>query len=281
MSAGFALLQRFLREASGLALDDDKGYLLEDRLQPILRSAKLSGLDELARYLAADKKSELAKSVVEALTINETSFFRDRSLFTVFTDRLLPDLIKARQNTRRLRIWCAGCSTGQEPYSLAMIIDENMRRLSGWQVEILATDLSRAVIESAKRGIYSQFEVQRGLPVSMLLRYFRREGDHWEISDSLRAKPSFQTHNLITDPRHLGSFDMIFCRNVLIYFDAPRKAQVLEQIAGVTAPDGALFLGSAETIIGLTEAFALTPGARAVYRPKGAKGQPSKLARTA
>ena len=253
MSVGFAMLQRFLRETSGFALDDDKRYLLEDRLQPILRSAKLSGLDDLANCLRNDPRSELARSVVEALTINETSFFRDRSLFNVFMDKLLPDLMTARQDRRRLRIWCAGCSTGQEPYSLAMLIDENMRRLAGWQVDIVATDLSRAVIETAKLGQYSQFEVQRGLPVAMLLRYFRREGEHWQISDYLRAKVSFRTLNLMSIPRDMGSFDMIFCRNVLIYFDVSLKRRVLSHLSGVLANDGYLALGAAETVAGLSE----------------------------
>ncbi len=253
MSAGFALLQRFLRDASGFALDEDKGYLLEDRLQPIIRTAKLTGLDDLARCLHANKRSELARSVVEALTINETSFFRDRSLFTVFADHLLPNLIKARADRRRLRIWCAGCSTGQEPYSLAMVIDENMRRLAGWQVEIIATDLSRSVVDHAKRGLYSQFEVQRGLPVAMLLRHFQREAEHWQISDYIRAKVSFQTQNLMVTPREFGPFDMIFCRNVLIYFDVSVKRRVLANLDAALADDGYLAMGAAESVAGLSD----------------------------
>jgi chemotaxis protein methyltransferase CheR len=255
VSAGFATLQRFLRETSGFALEDDKRYLLEDRLQPVLRAAKIGSLDDLARCLQNNTRSELAQSVIEALTINETSFFRDRSLFTVFTERLLPELQRARLEERRLRIWCAACSTGQEPYSLAMLIDEHMRALSGWQVEIIATDLSRPVIETAKRGIYSQFEVQRGLPVAMLLRNFRREKEYWQISDYLRARVSFRTHNLLSAPRDLGRFDMIFCRNVLLYFDIAMKRRVLDNMSSVLADDGFLALGAAETVAGLSESF--------------------------
>ncbi len=248
MSAGFASLQRFLREASGLSLDDDKRYLIEDRLQSILRDAKLSGLDDLSRCLQANARSDLALAVTEALTINETSFFRDKTLFQTFADQLLPRLIAARADHRRLRIWCAGCSTGQEPYSIAMLIDEHMRRLSGWRIEIVATDLSRSVIETAKRGRYSQFEVQRGLPVTSLLRYFQRSGESWQISDYMRAKIAFSTLNLMDGFKDLGRFDVIFCRNVLIYFDAATKARVLGQLSDALLDDGVLALGGAERI---------------------------------
>lgn len=251
MSAGFALLQRFLREASGYALEDDKRYMIEDRLNPILRAANLSGIDDLARSLHGDIHSELARTVAETLTINETSFFRDKGLFSAFADSLLPELMEARRDRRRLRIWCAGCSTGQEPYSLAMMIDEQARKLSGWQIEIVATDISRPVIENAKRGTYSQFEVQRGLPVAMLLRYFRRVGDLWQISDYLRAKVSFKTRNLMADVRDLGTFDIVFCRNVLIYFDVATKKRVLDSLSDTLAGDGYLVLGAAERVGGI------------------------------
>ena len=259
MSAGFALVQRFLRETSGLALEDGKRYLIEDRLRPIIQAANLSGMDDLARTLRCDARSELARTVAETLTINETSFFRDKSLFAAFGDSLLPDLIERRGDRRRLRIWCAGCSTGQEPYSLAMMIDECARQLSGWQIEIVATDLSRAVIESAKRGAYSQFEVQRGLPVAMLLRYFRREDEAWQISDYLRAKITFKTHNLMTSVRELGVFDIVFCRNVLLYFDVATKKRVFCNLANALADDGCLALGAAERVVGIHDGFRSDP----------------------
>lgn len=248
MSAGFALLQRFIRETSGFVLDQDKRYLLDDRLSLIIREAKLSGLDDLAQHLHRNRRSELARRVTEAVTINETSFFRDRALFAAFADELLPGLVAARQHRRQLRIWCAGCSTGQEPYSIAMLLEERARQLSGWQIEILATDLSRAVIESAQRGRYSQFEVQRGLPVAMLLRHFTRVDDLWQVSDHLRAKITFRVQNLIDLPRDPERFDAIFCRNVLFYFDAVTKRRVLDQFADRLEPDGFLALGGAERI---------------------------------
>ena len=253
MSAGFTLLQRFVRDHAGLALEEEKRYLIESRLQPVMRDEKIQSLDVLAQKLLSDPRSDLATLVIEALTINETSFFRDRALFTAFAERLLPALIAEKKDQRRLRVWCAGCSTGQEPYSLAMLIDEQARDLSGWQVEIVATDLSASVVENARRGIYSQFEVQRGLPVKMLLRYFTQQGDSWRISDYLRAKISFRAQNLMNVPRDAGKFDIIFCRNVLIYFDVATKRQVLGRLAGALAPAGYLVLGAAERVGGLSD----------------------------
>ncbi len=274
MSTGFASLQRFLREAAGLSLEADKRYLIEDRLQSILRQTKLTGLDDLGRFLHENARSDLARDVVEALTINETSFFRDKVLFQTFADHLLPKLIAARANRRRLRIWCAGCATGQEPYSLAMLIDGQMRQLSGWQIQIIATDLSRSVIESAKRGRYSQFEVQRGLPVTLLLRYFQRIGDTWQISDYMRAKIAFSTLNLVEDFRDLGRFDVIFCRNVLIYFDAATKARVLGNLSDALTDDGVLALGGAERIGTLCDKLK-TDGGRQFLFAKDARPKPS------
>ena len=214
-------------------------------------AAGIADLDELGRLLLADTRSDLARTVTETMTINETSFFRDRALFTALSDRLLPQLLAAREATRRIRIWCAGCSTGQEPYSIAMVLDEQMRRRQGWQVEILATDLSRTVIEQAQRGVYSQFEVQRGLPVSQLLRHFNRRSDRWQISDYLRAKVTFRRQNLMSIPSDMSEFDMIFCRNVLFYFEADTKRRVLQRLSSILASDGFLALGGAERITDL------------------------------
>lgn len=252
-SNAFALLQRFLRETCGMVVEEERRYLLEDRLKPLLRAEKLASIDDLALALQAAPRSELARNVVETVTINETSFFRDRALFQVFADELLPDLVRSRAESRRLRIWCAACSTGQEPYSLAMLLDENMRQLGGWQVEIIGTDISRQVLETAKAGLYSQFEVQRGLPVTMLLRNFRREEEQWRISDYLRANISFRVHNLLESPREFGKFDVIFCRNVLLYFDPTTKRRVLSHLTNALADDGYLALGAAERVSGVTD----------------------------
>ena len=270
MSAGFAILQRFLRETSGLALENDKLYLVEDRLRGILRDRKIAGLEELAQRLHGDRRSELADAVAETLTINETSFFRDRALFAAISEVLLPKLLATRREQRRLRIWCAGCSTGQEPYSLAMVLDDMTRQLAGWQVEIVATDLSRPVIDFAKAGVYSQFEVQRGLPVVMLLRHFVREGEGWRISDYLRAKVSFRTQNLLAIPREVGPFDLVFCRNVLFYFDAATKRRVISGLVGALQPDGFIALGGAERVGPDSGDLLVEGGVPFVFRRAGA-----------
>ena len=266
MSAAYATIQRFVREASGLSLEDDKRYLVEDRLAPLLRSEKLASLDDLAKLVAREPYGAVARAVAETLTINETSFFRDRGLFTTFAEQVLPALMQARADERRLRIWCAGCASGQEPYSLAMMLDEQSRKLSGWRVDILATDLSQAMIETAQRGVYSHFEVQRGVPVALLLRYFRRDGERWQIADHLRAKVAFRTQNLLKLYRDVEPFDVIFCRNVLIYFDVEMKRRVLSNLNGALAPDGWLALGGAEGVGGLFDELKPCPDKGFLFR---------------
>ncbi len=278
MSDPFALIRSFALEAAGLSLDEDKRYLVEDRLAPVLRRERLAALSDLAAAITRDPRSELARAAAEALTINETSFFRDKAFFESFAQTLLPALLAARAERRRLRIWCAGCSTGQEPYSLAMLLDEQARRLAGWQVEILATDLSHAVIDTARRGVYSQFEVQRGVPIAMLLRYFRREGDVWQIADHLRAKVTFRPQNLVAGFRDAGPFDVILCRNVLIYFDVATKRRVLANLAGALAADGCLALGAAETVCGLSDSLTSMPGQRYLFQKHVADAMAKRLA---
>jgi chemotaxis protein methyltransferase CheR len=221
---------------------------------PVAREAGLPDLAGLLKRLQAGDR-DLGQSVVDAMTTNETFFFRDRAPFEKFRNVILPKLLAARAAERRLRIWCAACSTGQEPYSLAMLLDDEARRLTGWNVDILATDLSRRAIEIARQGLYSQFEVQRGLPITMLLRYFQRAGDRWQINEFLRSRINFREFNLMSDFRPLGTFDAILCRNVLLYLDVATKRDILARLARALAPDGFLLMGSAETVIGLSQAF--------------------------
>ncbi len=255
MKSDFDLLRQLLSRTSGLFLDSDKAYLVESRLQPLIERAGLRDLGVLVDQLLSGKNPELERDVVEAMTTNETFFFRDRVPFDNFRKLILPSLLEARKDVRQIRIWCAACSTGQEPYSLAMLLDEEAHRLSGWSVDILGTDLSRAVIAAAREGVYTQFEMQRGLPISQLLRYFRQENDRWRINEHLRSRVRFEEFNLLSDYRELGRFDVIFCRNVLIYFDVPTKRDVLNRMAQILLPDGYLVLGSAETVVGLTDAL--------------------------
>jgi chemotaxis protein methyltransferase CheR len=263
-------LRRVLRERSGLVLAADKQYLVESRLLPVARRAGLAALADLVRRLRAPGSEALAVEVVEAMTTNESFFFRDKIPFQHFRDTIIPTLLEARATQRRIRIWCAAASTGQEPYSLAMLLKEMAARTAGWRLEIIATDLSNDVLEKAKAGIYSQFEVQRGLPIQMLIKHFTQIGDTWQIAPDIRAMVQYRPLNLLADFASLGMFDVVFCRNVLIYFDQETKTSVLERIARITDGDGYLLLGAAETVVGLTESFKPIADRRGLYTPNGA-----------
>lgn len=273
MSPGdFDFLRRYLHERSGLVLAAEKLYLAESRLMPVVRKHGLTSLGDLVARIRMMPASQLAIDTVEAMMTNETFFFRDKIPFEHFRDTMLPALTAARDRDRRLRIWCAAASTGQEPYSLAMAIKELASSakggaLNGFRIDILATDLSGDVLERARAGTYSQFEVQRGLPIQMLLKYFTQAGDVWQVSPELRSMVQFRTLNLLNDFTPLGRFDIVFCRNVLIYFDQPTKTQVLNRIAPQIAEDGYLVLGAAETVVGLTSAFKPVPDKRGLYAP--------------
>jgi chemotaxis protein methyltransferase CheR len=262
----FSFIARLLKERSGLVLMQDKAYLLESRLLPITRRRNLRSLEELVAALRRGDDA-LARAVVEAMTTNESSFFRDIKPFDQFRTFVLPQLMKARAQNRALRVWSAACSSGQEPYSLAMILTEEKAKMASWQVEILATDLSTEILEKAQAGLYSQFEVQRGLPIQLLVKYFRQQGENWVIDPSIRSMVKYRVVNLLDEVTHLGQFDVIFCRNVLIYFDMVTKTKVLERLSRVLRPDGYLFLGGAETIIGLTDKFQNVAEQRGIYAP--------------
>ncbi len=255
----------YLRRASGLVLDADKRYLVESRVTPVMRRAGLVELGELVRVLEQGRMPSLAQEVVQAMTINETYFFRDRVPFDLLRELILPEMIAARAAQKRLRIWCAASSTGQEPYSISMILDEFGARLAGWRVEIVATDLSEAVLAKAKKAVYSQFEVQRGLSTAQLLRYFDQVGDMWQLKEMIRSRVDYRHFNLLSDYGALGNFDLIFCRNVLIYFEADRKADVLNRMTRLLAPDGSLALGSSESIIGLNTKLKQHPKHRGYF----------------
>ncbi len=264
----FAIYERILKSDSGLVITKDKGYLLESRLLPIAKEASCADLKELAHKIEQPSGRELRKSVVEAMTTNETSFFRDTRPFDNLRDVILPFFIKKRSTTKRLRIWSAACSSGQEPYSIAMIIREMADKLAGWNIEIIATDLSEEILDKAKKAEYTQFEVQRGLPVQMLVKYFEQHGDKWCVKDDIRRMINFQPLNLLGDYSAMGSFDIIFCRNVLIYFDPEDKAKILNKIHRVLNKDGVLLLGGAETVIGLDVEFKGIDSHRGMYMPK-------------
>jgi chemotaxis protein methyltransferase CheR len=263
-------LRKLLKERSGLMLSADKQYLVESRLLPIARRIGVPQLADLVVKLKAPGSEPLTVDVVEAMTTNESFFYRDKVPFDQFREVVVPSLIKARAAQRRIRIWCAAASTGQEPYSLAMILKEMAVPLAGWRTEIIATDISNEVLEKARAGLYSQFEVQRGLPIQMLMKYFTQSGETWQISPEIKAMVQYRPLNLLADFGHLGKFDVVFCRNVLIYFDQATKIGVFERLARITEADGYLVLGAAETVVGLTEVFKPLADRRGLYVPNTA-----------
>ncbi|WP_321394065.1 protein-glutamate O-methyltransferase [Emcibacter sp.] len=261
----FQLISGILKERSGLVLTEDKVYLLESRLTPIARQKGMETLDDLINEIRLRRKEDLLNEITEAMTTNESFFFRDNTPFDHLRDKVMPELLEKRANVRRLRIWCAAASTGQEPYSIAMILKEMESKLQGWNIEIVGTDLSNQVLDKAKAGLYSQFEVQRGLPIKLLIKYFSQVGEMWQLSDDLRKMVSYRPFNLLESFSLLGSFDIIFCRNVLIYFDQSTKTEVLDRMRNQIADDGTLFLGAAETVLGVTDKFKPVAGHRGMY----------------
>jgi chemotaxis protein methyltransferase CheR len=262
----YEYLRKLLKDQSGLDLSADKQYLIESRLLPLARKSGVPGISELVQKMKAGSAA-LVTQVVEAMTTNETFFFRDKVPFDHFRQLIMPEILKARASRKSVRIWCAAGSTGQEPYSLAMCLKEMGAALAGWRTEIIATDLSQEVLEKSKAGIYSQFEVQRGLPIQMLVKYFKQTGEFWQINADIRAMVQHRQLNLLHDFSQLGTFDVIFCRNVLIYFDQDTKINIFNRLHRATEPDGFLALGAAETVVGLTEAFKPYPERRGLYRP--------------
>ncbi len=265
----FELYKDLLKEKSGLTLTPDKSYLLDSRLTPIAKKWNYVNLEAMTLALRAMPSPDLIKDIVEAMTTNETSFFRDMKPFDQFRDIVIPHLLKTRGNAKRARIWCAAGSTGQEPYSLAMLLKENATKLSGWNIEIIATDISTEVIDIAKKGEYSQFEVQRGLPINMLMKYFDQRGDRWHLKHDIKSMIQYKFFNLLTPMAMLGKFDIIFCRNVLIYFDRDTKARVLQNMATLMPDDGFMFLGGAETVLGITDLFKPLENTRGMYIKPG------------
>jgi chemotaxis protein methyltransferase CheR len=266
----FDFFCKFLQKQTGTALGPGKEYLVESRLAPIARNHKLADTDAVVAALKANANTPLVRECLAAMMTHESFFFRDIRPFDDFRKSILPGLIERRAGTRKLRVWCAAASTGQEPYSLAMILQEEAAKLAGWSIELVATDISPAALTYARDGLYTHFEVQRGLPAQMLVKYFAKEATNWRLSPTIRNLVSYREFNLLDDPAVLGSFDVVFCRNVLIYFDQDTKGRVLERIARRMPNDGVLFLGGAETVIGITTRFAPVTGYRGVYAPGSA-----------
>ena len=266
----FKYLSSLVKRESGLILSEDKSYLLESRLMPLARKRNLNGLEELVDTAIKGIDATLTKDITEAMTTNESFFFRDIKPFDIFRDAALPFFLDRRKLQRSLRIWCAAASSGQEPYSIAMILNEMAAKFGGWKTDIVGTDISTEILDKAEKGIYSQFEVQRGLPVQFLVKYFEKAEENWQISDVLKKMIQYKEFNLLKDLQPLGKFDIVFCRNVLIYFDQETKGKVLEQICRLMPDDGLLFLGGAETVLGISDKFKPVPNFRGLYQVSNA-----------
>jgi chemotaxis protein methyltransferase CheR len=252
-------VRELVRDASGIVLEEEKDYLVESRLTALARREGLASAECLMEKFHEGQRNGIHTKVVEALTTNETSFFRDAQPFEALKKSVLPDLMQRRARERRLFVWCGASSSGQEPYSLAMLIRENFPGLAGWNVHILATDLSREMIDRSQSGIYSQVEVNRGLSAQLLVKYFDRQGLQWRLKEDIRRMVEFRQMNLIQPWPAMPTPDIVLLRNVLIYFDVPTKKSILSKIRRIIRPDGYLFLGGAETTMNLEDAFERVP----------------------
>lgn len=277
--ADFELYKDLLKEKSGLSLTQDKCYLLDSRLTPVAKKWGYASLEMMTTALRGVAKPDLIKDVIEAMTTNETSFYRDSKPFDQFRDVIIPHLIKTRGATKKVRIWCAAASSGQEPYSLAMLIKEQGAKLAGWNFEIIGTDISMDILDIARKAEYSQFEVQRGLPIQMLMKYFEQKGDKWALKSEIKSMVQYKYFNLLDSMAAMGRFDIIFCRNVLIYFDRETKGKVLQNMTALMPDDGFVFLGGAETVLGVTDALKPMENTRGIYiKPNSPALAPASMA---
>ncbi len=266
-------LRQVVSSRSGNVLTQEQGYLLESRLSPVAQTAGLKDVEALVTELRKSNSSALHDRVSEAMTINETSFFRDSHPFQAMREQILPTLIEARRATRQLSIWCAASSCGQEPYSLAILIREHFPQLADWNVRIVGTDLSDEMLTKARQGRYSQFEVGRGLPAKLLINHFQRVGTEWVVKDDVRRLVEFRKMNLTQAWPYMAPADVVFIRNVLIYFDVPTKQSILSRALRVLRPDGYLFVGGSETLLNMSLPIRRESiGQTAVYRPSIVNG---------
>lgn len=269
MSAAYKKFCDFVYQHSGLVLGEGKEYLVESKMRPIMAANGFTDLAQIVNAIEGRSASDLAREVVESMTINETYFFRDKHPFDAFSEAVVPELVSRRSNTQPIRIWSAACSTGQEPYSLAILLEELRPVIGSRPYTIVATDLSRAVLKRAEEGIYTQFEVQRGMRTNLLLKYFEQIGDRWRIKSQLKSRIEFREFNLMSPASGFSKFDVIFCRNVLIYFDPPTKLNILRKLRGALADDGFLVLGASETVAGSDMGFRVDEHRRCLFRADG------------
>lgn len=273
------ILAGLLEARTGQQLTMSRRWRIETALSSLLRERSIATLDELITILVMGKEPALSQRVVEALLNNETYFFRDRTPFDLLAKTALPDLAERRKDSRRLRIWSAGCSTGQEIYSLAMLFAEDPVRWHGWTIDLLGSDVSEAAVARARLGVYTQFEAQRGLGVTQMIRWFEEREDGWRVAEALRRNVRFQVHNILEMPPHPGQFDIVLCRNVLLYLNTDKKRAAFERLSAALAPDGWLMLGAGETVIGQTERLVADREWRGLYRLAGSGNEERRAVR--
>lgn len=268
-SSDFNAISQLVRQRAGIVLEPGKEYLVESRLLPLARAEGFASLADLVAELRRLPTNRLHDKVVEAMTTNETSFFRDVHPFETLRTTIIPQLLSRRATERRLRFWCAACSSGQEPYSIALVLREYFPQLSQWEVSILATDISESMLSRARAGCYTQLEVNRGLPAALLVKYFQRQGMMWQVKEEVRRLVEFRSLNLMDSWSLLPPMDIIFMRNVLIYFDVETKKTILGKVRRSLRPDGYLFLGGAETTTNLDEGYEVVRFDKTVcYQPR-------------
>jgi chemotaxis protein methyltransferase CheR len=264
-------IRQLIQKSAGIVLEAGKEYLVEARLAPIIREAKLNTMADLIKKLQASSVDPLHKKVTDAMTTNETSFFRDQHPFESLRRLVLPDLLAKRAASKTLSIWCAASSSGQEPYTIAMTLFESIPAIRDWKLTFIATDLSRQMVERSRAGRYSQLEVNRGLPAPLMVKYFKKDGLEWQIDEKLRSAIDFRELNLLGSWGQMPQLDIVFIRNVLIYFDSDTKKEIFRRIRGLIRPDGYMFLGGAETTMNLDESFQRNPAERSgIYQLKTA-----------
>lgn len=251
----FDYLREYVRREAAISIEPGKEYLVRSRLRPVLESEDIPSLAALIGQLRGTKPGHLGARVVEALTTNETSFFRDRHPFTALRETVIPDLIRERSAERSLHVWCAACSTGQEPFSIAMLLLDAFPELARWNVRVIATDLDTQVLERARAGAFSQLEVNRGLPAPYLVKFFRKDGAVWRLDPRVRDMVEFSSMNLAAAWPPLPRVDLVFMRNVLIYFEVETRSAIISRVKGTLRPDGYLFLGGSETMLGIDDSF--------------------------
>lgn len=262
----FKFIAPILQQRSGITLTADKTYLLESRLQPIARQFSFASMDAMFEQLMKAMDEKIIHEIVQAMTTNETMFLRDNKPYERFIDSILPDLKAKFPQRQRIRIWSAACSTGQEPYTLAICLKEQAANYAGYSFEIVGTDLCEKAVAKAKEATYTQFEVQRGMPIQLLIKYFQqKEGNNWQLKEPIRSMVRFETHNLLQSPARLGEFDIVLCRNVLIYFSDDIKKQVIEHLIGRLRAPGYMMFGSAESMLGLTTKLQPMPNVAGVH----------------